>query len=32
MKAYGRMVMDIYANDLGHITKVAAMPISGKNL
>ena len=29
MKAYGRMGMNIYINELGHITKMAAMPIYG---
>ena len=32
MKAYGRMGMKIYKNELGHMTKMAAMPICGKNL
>ena len=32
MKAYGRMRMKIYTNELGHMTKMAAMPIYGKNL
>ena len=27
MKAYGRMGMKIYINELGHMTKTAAMPI-----
>ena len=30
MKAYGRMGMKIYINELGHMTKVAAMPIYGE--
>ena len=30
MKAYGRMGMKIYINELGHMTKMAAMPIFGK--
>ena len=30
MKARGRMEMKIYINELGHVTKVAAMPIYGK--
>ena len=32
MKAYGRMGMIIYTNELGHMKTVAAMPIYGKNL
>ena len=32
MKAYGCMGMKIYTNMYGHMTKVAAMPIYGKNL
>ena len=32
MKAYGRMGMKIYTNELGHMTNMAAMPIYGKNL
>ena len=32
MKAYGRMGMKIYTNELGHMTKLAVMPIYGKNL
>ena len=31
MKAYERMGMNIYINELGHITKMAATPIYGKN-
>ena len=31
MKAYGRMGMKIYINELDHMTKMAAMPIYGKN-
>ena len=27
MKAYGRMGMIIYIDELGHMTKMAAMPI-----
>ena len=30
MKAWGRMEMKIYINDLGHMTNMAAMPIYGK--
>ena len=30
MKAYGRMGMKIYINELGHMTKMAVMPIHGK--
>ena len=30
MKAYGRMGMKIYINELGLMTKMAAMPIYGK--
>ena len=30
MKAYGRMGMKIYINELGHMTKIAAMPIYEK--
>ena len=30
MKAYGRMGMKIFTNELGHITKMVAMPIYGK--
>ena len=32
MKAYGRMGMKIYTNEVGHMTNMAAMPIYGKNL
>ena len=32
MKAYGRMGMIIYTNELDYMTKLAAMPIYGKNL
>ena len=32
MKAYGRMGMKICIHELGHMTKMAAMPIYGKNL
>ena len=32
MKAEGRMGMKIYTNELGHMTKMAAMPIYCKNL
>ena len=32
MKAEGRMGIKIYANELGHMTKMAAMPIYGKNV
>ena len=32
MKAWGRMEMKIYINDLGHMTNMAAMPIYGKTL
>ena len=32
MKAYGRMGMKIYTNELGHMTNMAAMPIYVKNL
>ena len=32
MKAYGRMGMKIYTNELGDMTNMAAMPIYGKNL
>ena len=32
MKAYGRMGMKIYTNELGHIANMAAMPIYGKHL
>ena len=32
MKAWGRIGMKIYTNELGHITNMAAMPIYGKNL
>ena len=32
MKAKGRMRMKIYANELGHMTNMATMPIYGKNL
>ena len=31
MKAGGRIGMKIYTNELGHMTKMAAMPIYGKN-
>ena len=27
MKAWGRIEMKIYTNDVGHMTNVAAMPI-----
>ena len=30
MKAYGRMGMKIFINELGHMTKMAAVPIYGK--
>ena len=30
MKAYGRMGMKTYINELGHMTKMAAMLIYGK--
>ena len=30
MKAYRRMGMKIYLNKMGHMTKMAAMPIYGK--
>ena len=32
MKAYGRMGMRIYINELGHMTKMAAMRIYVKKL
>ena len=32
MKAYGRIEMKIYINELGHMTNMAAMPIYDKNL
>ena len=32
MKAWGRMEMKIYINDLGHMTNMAAMPLYGKTL
>ena len=32
MKAYGRMGMKIYINEMGHKTKLAAMPIYGKKI
>ena len=32
MKAWGRIRMKIYTNELGHMTNMAAMPIYGKNL
>ena len=32
MKAYGSMAMKIYTNEWSHMTKMAAMPIYGKNL
>ena len=32
MKAYGGMGMKIHTNELGHMTKMATMPIYGKNL
>ena len=32
MKAYVRMGMKIYTNELGHMTSMATMPIYGKNL
>ena len=32
MKAWGRMGMKIYTNELGHMTNMAAMPIYSKNL
>ena len=32
MKAWGRIGMKIYINELGHMTNMAAMPIYGKNL
>ena len=32
MKALGRIGMNIYTNELGHMTDMAAMPIYGKNL
>ena len=32
MKAGGRIGMKIYTNEVGHMTKMAAMPIYGKNL
>ena len=32
MKAYGQMGMKIYTNEWGHMTKMAAMSIYGKNL
>ena len=30
MKAWGRMEMKIYINELGQMTKMATMPIYGK--
>ena len=30
IKAYGRMRMKTYINELGHMTKMVAMPIYGK--
>ena len=32
MKAYGRMGMKIFTNELGHMTNMAAMPIYGNKL
>ena len=32
MKAFGRIGMKIYTCEFGHLTKMAAMPIYGKNL
>ena len=32
MKAGGRIGMKIYTNEVGHMAKMAAMPIYGKNL
>ena len=32
MKAWGRIGMKIYINELGHMTNMAAMPIYGKTL
>ena len=32
IRAWGRMGMKIYTNDLVHMTKMATMPINGKNL
>ena len=32
MKAYGRMGMKIYTNELSLMTNIATMPIYGKNL
>ena len=32
MKAYVRMEMKIYTNELGHMTNMVTMPIPGKNL
>ena len=32
MKAWGRMGMKIYTNELGHMANMAAMPIYGKIL
>ena len=32
MKAYGRMGMRFCTNELGYMTKIAPMPIYGKNL
>ena len=32
MKAWGRIGLKIYTNELGHMTNMAAMPIYGKNL
>ena len=32
LKAGGRIGMKIYTNELGHMTKMATMPIYGKNL
>ena len=32
MKAYGIMGMKIYINELGHMTKMAAMPVYEKKI
>ena len=32
MKAGGRVRIKIYTNEVGHMTKMVAMPISNKNL
>ena len=32
MKAWGRIGIKIYTNELGHLTNMATMPIYGKNL